>query len=606
MTYNANNPRGDFLWWKEETDPHKKIFELVSFLHQNQTDRIDRNVRSVSLYGSNQNVTGPFTYVKMRNPSMPENRVKINIISSMCDTVSAKISKIKPRVRFLTEGGSWHLQEEAKKLDKFVNGAFYENDIYRLHQQAFKDSTILDIGAIKHYAKDGRIHSERVLAQELYFDDADSLYGRPTHMYQVKYVHKEALKEMFPKAAAAIQMSTHTFENSIVTENIMQDYVVVMEAWHLGKKYGRRVLCIENHTLEDRPYKKDYFPFTFFRWSHAVVGFVGQSLAERLTGNQIEINKMLRIIQRSFHLGSAFKVFLEFGSKVAREQINNEIGSIIYYSGQPPSFHVPKTVHSEYFQHLQWLIRQSYEEAGISQLSAGSHKPSGLDAAVALREFQDIESERFAIVSQEYENSFPCTAKQYIDLAKDITRGGKSYVVKAESKRLIESIDFADIAVEDNGYIMKAFPVSSLPSQPAGRLQKVQEMAEAGFLDQEEAIQLLDFPDLERRTSLKKAVVDSIMTAIDTIIYKGEYTAPEPFQDLRRGLVYFQAAYLWAKDQSVPEDRLEMLRRWMVQAKALQDAGGGAQMPDVQGQNTAVPGQVDPSSMGPGGGGGFG
>jgi hypothetical protein len=39
--------------------------------------------------------------------------------------------------------------------------------------------------------------------------------------------------------------------------------------------------------LED--YDKSYFPFTFFRWSPRLTGFWGDSLANRLTGNQIEI-----------------------------------------------------------------------------------------------------------------------------------------------------------------------------------------------------------------------------------------------------------------------------------------------------------------------------
>jgi hypothetical protein len=39
-------------------------------------------------------------------------------------------------------------------------------------------------------------------------------------------------------------------------------------------------------------------------------------------------------------------------------------------------------------------------------MSASSQKPAGLDSGVAIREFQDIETERFALVSQNYEDCY--------------------------------------------------------------------------------------------------------------------------------------------------------------------------------------------------------
>ena len=52
-------------------------------------------------------------------------------------------------------------------------------------------------------------------------------------------------------------------------------------------------------------------------------------------------------------------------------------------------------ISQDLFMHLDRLYNRSFEIAGISQLSAQSSKPSGLDSGRALREFSDIESERF-------------------------------------------------------------------------------------------------------------------------------------------------------------------------------------------------------------------
>jgi hypothetical protein len=571
----ANDKRTKSIdWWKaDKKDAHKFIFDLVSAMHNQQQDRMDRNIRCLQLYGNND-LTGmsPYSYMKPTT-TLPENRVKVNIISSMVDTVCAKISKMKPKTTFLTSGGDFEEQEKAKKLDKFILGAFYQNNIYRLHQEMFRDGTVMDLGALKHTIDEdaGTICTERVLATEIYVDLADGVYGWPTHMYQVKVMHKDNAMESWPSAKMALKQSSGVIGHRASYSMEMDDFVVVIEAWRLpyGSRKGRHVICCENGTMVDEPYNRKYFPFTFSRWAAPLVGFYGQSLADRLTGNQVEINKMLRVIQKSFHLGSAFKVFLEYGSKVAKEHINNDIGSIIYYTGQAPQFYVPKTVHEEFFRHLEWLIQTSYEEAGVSQLSAQSKKPAGLESGRALRDYNEIESERFAITSQTYEQTFLDTAKIYIDLAREMHEEGIDMKVTAQSKRFIESIKWSEIDLESDGYIMQMFPTSMLPHQPAGRLAFVQELMQGGLIPADFGLRLLDFPDLDEYLSLKNASIDDLMDTLYQLLYEGKWVSPEPFQDLKTGIPLMQSAYLKAKKDGAPESRLDLIRRWMAAADAM-------------------------------------
>jgi hypothetical protein len=490
----------------------------------------------------------------------------------MVDTVTSKIAKMKPKVTFLTSGADYRLQQSAQKLNKFMLGAFYANKVHLLHQEGFKDGAIFDVGAIKHFIADGKIVSERCLPTELYADPIDALYGNPRSLHQVKYIHKESLLQLFPKKAAIIKMSKSTLSRTVSMDDA-DDYVAVVESWHLpttGKSTdGRHVICLDSGTLLDDPYTRPYFPFTFFRWATRGVGFWGQSLAERLTGNQIEINKMLRVIQKSFQLGSAFKVFLEYGSRVSKDQLSNEIGSIIYYSGTKPDFYVPQTVHPEFFQHLQFLITASYEEAGVSQMSASSKKPAGLDSGKAIREYNEVETERFAITSQTYEQSFLDTARQYVDLAKELAEDDIDYSVVAESKKFLETIKWSDIDVEDNEYMMQMFPSSMLPQTPAGRIQYVQELVNNGYIPKDYALKLLDFPDIESYTDLINAPLDNLLDLLDKIMIDGDYYPPEPYQDLNMGIKIFQSAYLKGRTTKVPEDKLEMLRTWISTAQAM-------------------------------------
>lgn len=565
-------------WWKEKdpTEIARQIFDTVIYIEEDQTERREKNLRCLRLYG-NTDVSGigPYSHARSTLPNLPENRVKYSVVTSASDTVAAKVSKMKPRVTFLTQGGNFSLQERSKKLTKWVQGAFNANRIYEKHQALFKDSLIFDLGALKHYRMGGKIYSERCLSSEIYVDFADGMYGCPTHLYHVKYVHKDILAEHYPKSRGAIMESTSSLDSSAMMTSINEEereYVIVIEGWKLPTSDdagdGRHVIAVERGVLLDEEYKRSYFPFTFSRWSNPVIGFYGQSLVDRLTGNQVEINKMLRIIQRSFHLGSAFKVFLEYGSKVAKEHINNEIGSIVYYAGTKPEFYTPKTVHEEFFRHLEWLIRSSFEEAGISQLSATSRLPAGLDggSGKALREYNDLETERFILIAQQYENSFLETARQYIDLAREMEEEGEDMDVVAESRRFVESIAWSDVALDKNEYVMQMFPTSMLPQTPAGKLAYVQELINGGFIDQLWGLSLLEFPDVEGYTSLKLAPLDDLMSTLDLMLYKGEFTPPEPFQDLKLGVQIFQQAYLRAKKDGAPDSRLDLIRRWIAMA----------------------------------------
>lgn len=116
---------------------------------------------------------------------------------------------------------------------------------------------------------------------------------------------------------------------------------------------------------------------------------------------------------------------------------------------------------------------------------------------------------------------------------------------------------------------MQPFPTSFLPKTPAGRLQTVQELVQAGFISKEDGFKLLDFPDVQGTTNLIVSASNEIDMVIERIIENKEYTAPEPFQNLEYGIQKMQGAYLQAKMTGVPEDRLELLRRWMKEAMLL-------------------------------------
>ena len=462
------------------------------------------------------------------------------------------------------------MQRKAKRLTKFTSGQFYGSKIYEVAPKVFLDACVFGTGVMKIFEHDGEIKCERVFPDEIVVDDLEARYGNPRQMFQRKVVDKQVLASLFPEFAEDIHNASSVEDDDTLYR--ASEQIECIEAWHLPSskdaKDGRHVIAIENATLMDDSWERDDFPFAFIRWTNRLLGFFGQGLAEQLTGIQVEINRLLRNIQQQMHLATP-KVFVESGSKISKAHINNEIWGVIEYAGTPPQFFVPKTVSGEIFSHLDRLFNRAYEIAGVSQLAAGAKKPAGLESGVALREFQDIESERFLMVAKAYEQLFLDAADQMIDIAREVSARGESFEVISQGDDDIEKIKWADIDLERNEYVMKVYPTSLLPTTPAAKLQKVIEMLQAGMLTQQEARALLDYPDLEAVNNMATASQELFNMMIERILEKGIYQAPEPYMNLSMGIAMMQSAYLRAKINSVPEARLDLFRRFIEDSIAL-------------------------------------
>jgi hypothetical protein len=243
---------------------------------------------------------------------------------------------------------------------------------------------------------------------------------------------------------------------------------------------------------------------------------------------------------------------------------------------------------------LDRLFGRAYEVAGISEMAAQAKKPAGLDSGVAIREFSDIQSERFMLVAQGYENLFLTASRLMIDLARDISKRGDSYGVISHGDKYIERIEWKEIDLEEDQYVMQIYPTALLSTTPAARLQTIQEMAQTGLLNPTEARALLDFPDLEAVNQLATAFVDDVDLLIEEMVEKGHYHPPETFSNLEFAVQRIQSAYLRAKVDNVPEERLELLRRYMDDAIRVMEMRKMAEQANQQALAEASAPQVAP------------
>jgi hypothetical protein len=600
----ANQAQG-FSWWKarSKADLNEQVLATASFLKEQQQYRFRQASTHARLYSNLPlaNFAGS-NFTKMSQPSnLPSDRPTMNVIQSCVDTLVSRLSQSRPRPVFLTDNGDYKERKLAKSLNTFIQGELYQTKAHELAENILRDASVMGTGVLKIFEHDNKVCIERTLATELFVDNNDAFYGKPRSMYQLKLIDRSLLAEMFPEYKSEVQKAENAYPDaSGESQKTMADQVMVVEAWHLrsGKNAtdGKHVISCSAGLLCNEEYDKDDFPFVFLHYSPRMVGFWAQGLAEQLVGTQVEINKILVTISQSINLVGVPRIFVEDGSKVVKAHLNNAIGSIVTYRGTKPQYEVAPCVPVEMYNQLQRLVDYAYQQSGISALSATSQKPAGLNSGAAMREYDDLQTDRFAVLNKRYDRLFIDLAYKIIDKAREICEREGSYSTVYPDKNGAREVDLPSAQLEDKEYVIQCYDSSSLPKDPAGRLEKVTEMMQAGIIDPNEGRRLLDFPDLSQVDKLATAAEERIYKMLDAIVESSKYQPPDPFTNIELGLKIVNQYYNLYDASNLEEKKLEMLRNWQSQLLALQQAAmPPAPMAAPGGDPMAVP-QAQPQS----------
>jgi hypothetical protein len=586
------------FWWKEKNpaDRAHMLQRAADELEKNQSDRHNANLLHARLYGNFDFASfGARQY--MQGNLAGSSKVTYNVVQSATDTLAAKISKHRPRAVFLTDGAKWAEQQKAKRLGRFSDGMFSHAKVYEKDDLVFLDACVFGDGGYKIILDDDdKVNVERVFIDEILVDMADAKYGKPRQMFQVKLCHREKLLEMYPESADDIMAANPPDGVELAG---FGDMIPVYEGWHLrsGKKSkdGCHVVCLDGGVeLLGEKWELDRFPFVFFPFAPRLMGFWNQGVAEMLTGIQLEVNRVAQSICKQIQRRGKGRIFAPLASKVPSSHFDNSLAPVIYYNGNvPPHTDNQNAVASEEFMYLDQLYEKAYQIVGVSEMSVAAKKPSGLDAAVALREYEEIESERFAKQHQRWDRFHMELSEAMLDFVRVF--GGEDYVTKYEHKRYMETIKWSDVKHSPGEYAIKMLPASSLPQLPGARRQAVKELLADGIIDMDTARALLDFPDLEAETNVANAARDDADAIIARILDEenAEVEMPEKYSNLEFLVMRGTAAYLFAKNHGADEDKLAKL-------SALIDASAAK----ILSSQKAPPPSVDPNMpVGPGEGG---
>jgi len=572
-------------WWdKDCSSPWSSVFEEVSKLNTSQKDYLGKIALAEKLYSANSLNIG--TMASTSNPNMTFNigvdgRLKYNIIRGIIDSLLARISTQRPKIRYLTKGGYFHQRRKAQLLNRFTSGLFYQSRVYDQGQEVLRDSCCFGTGYLhaSTLGKD-RIIFERVHPAQVRIDE--TRHGKPLAFYYIVEADRDTLKKLYPKKANLIEASGRSGTlnpEQTGSDYHMDDSVTVIEGWRpaLGDIPGSHIIAVSGGCLVGpEPWESEEPGLIEFRWKRPTEGFTGESVIDEVLEIQLEINFLLMKIQEQMNLG-ALKILVDTASDVQLQKLGNnkQLGIVKYTStGQPPQiFQIPPVTES-YFTQIHELEAKAYKIIGISELFAQSQKPSGLNSGRALQEFEDIQSARFLHIGQAWQEYHFDIAEAGIELARHMANKYGSFKVSVEQFDELGDIDWKDIDLSKDSYRMQAWPVSLLPDSPPGQLQSALDYVNADPSMAPYVLDMLEYPDVTSIVRQKTAGIMLIEKILDCIIFGKEVANPDPFMDLQYGIQRMTQAYSEAYNAlyDKPEERertLELIRDWIEGANSL-------------------------------------
>lgn len=589
------HPDKDRRWYlrKPGEDVHQNVHAYVTKLVQDSSRReLLRAWRAI--YADDSDPSGATWYHRSK-------KLRHDVVSNAVGALHARITKAEPAPWVVTQGGAKDTQERAQKLTDWANFKFDEVDAYEVGADACHDALLYGTGILFPTIEDGAYEVETNWVGDYVVDPREEQHRRVRTAYRIRFIDRQVLKERYPKHKDAIETATNPLEDEEYThaddEGQNADLVLAVEGWHIVKgpkseRKGRHCIVVSGCTLLHEEYERPYFPWVEIRYERDPDRYFGIGLVERLAGMQSEINLTQAKLSDTVWLWAP-SVWVPDGGKINIEAIDNTPWKVHRYQGQtPPTFNANAGVGGDFIAYKQHMIDAAYESRGISRLFAESKKAPGLNSGKALTVHQDIESERFQPLGKSYERMFVDLTTRMMDLAEDAMEDGETdALVAIGGEEWLEALDFRELHVDRHKRAIRVTPASALSQAPAGRLQEVQDMIAAGFIDIEEGRELMNMPDTRAAMRVKMMAKEQadklIMRALS-----GKEATPHAYLPLaythKTAVLHLNGRLTELDDNDEVDEGLERLTDFIAMVELEMERAG---MP--------IPGKPQPAPAGP-------
>lgn len=535
-----------------------------------------------------------------------------NVIQSITDTSVNRLVQNKIRPLILTEGGDAAQQQQAEALQKVIEGTFAEAGVYgELGRDVCYDGHLFEAGAVKVYPDFAglRLVLDRLDPCRFMVSRREARLGKPRSGYYYDAIDRSELLAQFrdaePDVLEAIRNANpapHDVTHSDA-ENFVDD-VEVFEAWHLPSSSvdrqdprswginedgeydpdlnpghdGYRVLCIEGKVLIQEPWPFPYFPVAWFKPMRKRRSFWSRSVPEVLAGAQLMINQMNARVDAIMYKHARPLIYVWKQAKLNTSKITNGVATILEGNvppGQAIQYLTPQSVPSEYLARIDAIASWAERQWGINEMAITGAKPAGIDHAPGMQHLSDELSARHTTLSNEWDAFHIQLATLVVDghkmLADHAKRDGKKYSVVFGGKHELEQIDWSKADLKAAIYWVKVWPTNLLPQTPAAKANKLIDWMQAGLVTPEQALTMIDHPDVESLLGDHVAKRLNIENKIAGLLggKPFEECMPHPYMDLALCKTIAASRLNQYEAKGYPDKTLEKLREFYKAADEL-------------------------------------
>lgn len=424
--------------------------------------------------------------------------IQENVIASCIETLCSKIASQKVRPFFNTVNGTFKEMQIARQAQTYFDQVYDEKDVNKTITNTFKSACIFDKGVIK-------ITKEEIstrLPWNVYVDPKEVSYNKITYV-----------AEKLPKTPGRLLYTKYGIKADFNLDYTVYEYYDIIE-------HTKAIYVEELNKVTTEKWEPEVIPYLFMYYSDPIKGNTSQSVVDQLYGIQMQIDDILSVIKDSVQMNPGMTLFVPRTANIKTNMLSNRTGQIIQYdpipnqSASPITYATSDIISAQFIQLLDKLKNDAYEIVGISQLSATSQKPEGLNSGVALSTMEDIESDRF-------ETQLNSVIRMYIDVAKacmDIFPPDEDILPQGTNRA---NIKWADIIEARDNLKIQFSAANSLSKDPSEKLKQLVALAQAGVVPQSHIASLMELPDLQSGYNIANNAFNAVYTFIDEVIKNG-------------------------------------------------------------------------------------
>lgn len=489
--------------------------------------------------------------------------IQENVIKSCIDTLVSKIASQKVRPFFNTVNGTFRDMQIVKQAQQLFDALYDEQNVNKIISDCFRDSGIFDTGVI--YVDKETKKISRVMPWQISFDNKEASYNSLTRLLWKMENYPVTLLPFGSKNIQNIRQSVTYYRYYNLNDKKLIHWVPELDYY------------------KEEAWDRDVLPFIFLFYDDPIKSGSTTSIVDQLWGLQEAIDAILVKIKDASQLSSPLKYFVPENSTIKVKKLTNRTGEIITYTALPNQTTSPITTAVEPFMDPQWtqlldkFKQDAYEQCGISQLSATSQKPQGLNSGVALSTMEDIESDRFEIQLNN-------VIRTYTDLAKLCIALFDENEDILPANRLRQSIKWADIVQAQEQLVVQFSAAENLSKDPTQRAQQVNMLVQMGAIPQSRVTALMEIPDSVQGYSLANNAINAVMAVIDDCLENGVMDVPDyiPTQMLKEEIMNTCLSLRGANNDENKADIEKLLQLYEIVMGKEQDSMTSAEMMAVQ------------------------